>query len=193
MEFLQSCKKEKLIPSFRDESCSQRNSRLRDSKDLPKVEFDELKILLKDKAIVLQKADKGNAFFILNRNDYVCRIINILNDRSKFQKINIKFTSLRDKREISNEHYNDSSLSGSRFGILYDLAKVHNVVMDCLPFFRPVLSVIGALAYKLAKFLVPMVGPLTIKDYAIKDSFSFAEGRQTFGSKLVMASLTSYL
>ena len=98
--------------------------------DLPKVEFDELKILLKDKAIILQKADKGNAFSILNRNDYVCRIINILNDRSKFQKINIKFTSLRDKREISNEHYNDSSLSGSRFGILYDLAKVHNVVMD---------------------------------------------------------------
>ena len=107
MEFLQSCKKEKLIPNFRDESCSQRNSKLRDSKDLPKVEFDELKILLKDKAIILQKADKGNAFFILNRNDYVCRMINILNDRSKFQKINIKFTSLRDKREISNEHYND--------------------------------------------------------------------------------------
>ena len=47
------------------------------------MELDELKI------IILQKADKGNTAVILNRKDHVCKVINILNDRSKFQNIYI--------------------------------------------------------------------------------------------------------
>ena len=55
-------------------------SRLRDSafssykyasktfeKNLPKVEFDAVKTLLKNKDIMIQKANKGNAVAILNR------------------------------------------------------------------------------------------------------------------------------
>ena len=74
-------------------------SRLRDSafllykntdkifeKDLPKVAFDALKILLKNKDIIVQKAGKGNTVVILNRKDYVCKMKNILNDSSKFRK-----------------------------------------------------------------------------------------------------------
>ena len=70
-------------------------SRLRDSafssykdagktfeKNLPKAEFDALKILLKNKDIIVQKADKGNTVVILNRKDYVCKMKNILNDSS---------------------------------------------------------------------------------------------------------------
>ena len=57
--------------------------------NLPKEEFDALKILLKNKDIIVQKADKGNTTVILNRKDYVCKMKNILNDKSKFQKVYI--------------------------------------------------------------------------------------------------------
>ena len=58
-------------------------------KNLPKAEFDALKILLKKKDIIIQKADKGNTVVILNRKDYVCKMKNILNGSSKFHKVYI--------------------------------------------------------------------------------------------------------
>ena len=109
-------------------------SRLRDSafssckdtgktleKILPKGKFDALKILLKKKDIILQKADKGNTVVILNRKNYVCKMKNILNGKSKFQKVYIDhdkilnhlihmenrvidvLKNLRDKKEFSIE------------------------------------------------------------------------------------------
>ena len=42
--------------------------------------------------------------------------------------------------------------------------------------------------YKLAKFLVPILEPLTTNEYTVKDSFTFAEELKSFDSKLVMAS-----
>ena len=174
--------------------------------NLPKVEFDSLKILLKNKDIIVQKEDKGNTVVILNRKDYVCKMKNILNDCSKFHKVFIDhgktlnhlihkqnrvtdvLKNLRDKKEISIEQYKDLSPSGSSPGIMYGLAKVHKIVTDGLPSFRPILSAISTPTYKLAKFLVPVLEPLTTNDYTIKDSFTFAEELQTFDSKLVMAS-----
>ena len=104
---------------------------------MPKEEFDVLKILLKNKDIIVQKADKGNTVVILNRKDYVCKMKNILNDKSKFQKVYIDhgkilnhfihmenrvtnvLKSLRDKNEISIEQYKGLSPSGSGPGIMY--------------------------------------------------------------------------
>ena len=53
---------------------------------------------------------------------------------------------------------------------------------------RPILSAIGTPTYKLAKFLVPILEPLTTNECTVKDSFTFAEELQSFDSKLVMAS-----
>ena len=83
--------------------------------------------------------------------------------------------NLRDKKEISIEQYKDLSPSGSRPGIMYGLAKVHKIVRDGLPSIRPILFTIGTPTYKLAKFLVPILEPLTTNEYTIKDSFTFAE------------------
>ena len=55
-------------------------------KNLPKAEFDALKILFKNKDIIIQKADKGTTVVILNRKDYVCKMKNILNDIQSFIK-----------------------------------------------------------------------------------------------------------
>ena len=176
-------------------------------KNLPKAEFDALKILLKNKDIIVEKRIKViHTVVILNRKDYVCKMKNILNDSSKFHKVYIDhdkilnhrihmesrvtdvLKNLRDKKEISIEQYKNLSLSGSRHGIMYGLAKVHKTVTDGLPFFRPILSAIGTPTYKFATFLVPMLEPLTTNEYTIKDSFTFAEELQSFDSKLVMAS-----
>ena len=71
---------------------------------------------------------------------------------------------------------------------MYGLAKVHKIITDVLPSFRSILSAIDTPTYKLAKFLVPILEPLSTNEYTIKDSFTFAEKLQSFDSKLVMAS-----
>ena len=53
------------------------------------------------------------------------------------------------------------------------MVKVHKPVTDRCPFLQPILSTINTPLSKLAKFLVPLLTPLTSNDYAIKDSFSF--------------------
>ena len=69
---------------------------------------------------------------------------------------------------------------------MYGLAKLHKSVTDGLPSFKPILSAISTPTYKLAKFLVPILEPLTTNEYTIMDSFTFAEELQSFDSKLVM-------
>ena len=71
---------------------------------------------------------------------------------------------------------------------MYGLAKFHKISTSGPPSFRPILSAIVTPTYKLAKFLVPMLEPLTTNEYTIKDSFILAEELQSFDSKLVMAS-----
>ena len=65
-------------------------------KNLHKVEFDALKIPLKNKDMLIQKDDKGNTVDIFNRQDYICKIKNIQNDRSKFQKVYVDHGTILD-------------------------------------------------------------------------------------------------
>ena len=135
----------------------------------------------------------GNTVVILNRKDYICKIKNSLNDKLKFQKVYIDhdkildhlirmenrvtdvLKNLRDKKEISIEQYKDFNPSGSRPGIMDGSAKVHKIVTDGLPSFKPILSAIKTPTYKLAKFLVPMLEPLITNEYIIKDSFTLVQ------------------
>ena len=87
---------------------------------------------------------------------------------------------------ITDEIYRDLFPSGSTPGILYGLPKVHKE--NCPA--RPILSAIATYNYKLAKFLVPLLQPLTVGQYTVKDSFSFVSEITAFqnDSDLVMAS-----
>ena len=58
-----------------------------------------------------------------------------------------------------------------------------------IPQFRPILSAINTPVYKLAKYLVPILSPLTVDDYTFKDSFTFAKEVFNFDHNLFMASL----
>ena len=126
-----------------------------------------LKDLIKNRDLVIQKADKGNIVVILNKNDYISRMKVILNDSSKFQKLSIDqnkvlnhivhmenriinvLKKLKNKKIISENIYEDLYPVGSLPGILCGRAKIHKPIKDGVPSFRPILSAIGTPAYKL--------------------------------------------
>ena len=56
------------------------------------------------------------------------------------------------------------------------------------PPFRPILSAIGTVSYNLAKFLVPILEPITTNEYVCRDSFSFAAEVRNQDPDLFMAS-----
>ena len=88
--------------------------------NLSKKEHLALKNLVKNRDLIIQKADKGNTVVILNKNDYISIIKVILSDSSKF--------------------------------------------------------------------FVPLLTNLTLNEYTIKDSFSFAEELLNYESNLILAS-----
>ena len=68
------------------------------------------------------------------------------------------------------------------------MAKVHKPVTDRCSTLGPILSALSTPSYKLAKFLVLLLKPLTSNDYTIKDSFSFAEEESPFDCAHYMTS-----
>ena len=60
-------------------------------------------------------------------------------------------------------------------GVLYGQAKVQKPVINNCPSSSPILDAINTPSYKLAKFLLPILSPLTINEYTVKDSFAFAK------------------
>ena len=66
--------------------------------------------------------------------------------------------------------------------------KVDKPMTDRCPSLRPILSAKNTPSYKLAKFLVPLLTPLTSNNFTIKDSFSFAEEVSSFDCAYYMTS-----
>ena len=66
---------------------------------------------------------------------------------------------------------------------------MHKEAKNGLPHFQPSLSAIGTPTYKLAKYLLPFLTPLTRNEYTITDSFHFAEEICKQDPNLYMASL----
>ena len=82
---------------------------------------------------------------------------------------------LLDKEIITEDEKKQMSPKGSAPGILYGICKVHKIVPEGeVPPLRPILSAIDTPSYNLAKYLVPVLSPLTSNNYVTKDSFSFA-------------------
>ena len=70
-----------------------------------------------------------------------------------------------------------------------DFVKLIKILSIFVHFFWPILSVINAPSYKLAKFLVPILKSLTSSGYTVKDSFAFAEEIVEQDSEFFMGSL----
>ena len=184
----------------------------RKTKKIENVSQEETSALLELSSlehVIIQKADKGNVIVLVNKTDYTQKMENILGDTSKFQpkiftrlngdlrylleteeEIKLFLQKLLDKGTISSQEYDKMVPKGSSPGILYGLCKVHKNTPEgekCPPF-RPILSAIGTVSYNLAKFLVPILAPLTTNQFVCKDSFSFAAEVRNQNPDLFMAS-----
>ena len=132
---------------------------------------------------------KGNVIVIIDKNVYITKTNNILNDDTKFIKITFGkrnkeldylldkqdkignfLKKLRDSSVITDSVLNNLKPCGSQSGVLYGLCKVHKGSDDQSPPFRPIMSAIDTPSYKIVKFLVPMLSELTKNKYVSKDS-----------------------
>ena len=58
--------------------------------NLSEIELQALNSLLQNKDIIIQKADKGNAIVVINKDAYEKKMKAIISDRSKFGKLDIQ-------------------------------------------------------------------------------------------------------
>ena len=154
--------------------------------NVTREEYSALKALSKDPSIVIMKPDKGNGVVLLNKDNYISKVLDILNDHTKFErilddpllttlnkeeKVNRLLRKLKAEGVIDDALYTRLFATGSRPGILYGLPKVHK---EGCPI-RPILSAIGTYNYNLSKFLVPLLAPITTNEYTVKDTFGFVK------------------
>ena len=90
---------------------------------------------------------------------------------------------------MSKEMHKSIKPVGTVPGSMYRLCKVHKQEEDGCPPFSPILSALQTPTYNLAKFLVPILDPLTKNEYTVKDSFHFAEDICEQDPSLSMGSL----
>ena len=105
-----------------------------------KEDFEILRNLSKNRNIIVCKLDKGKGTILMNRTDYVNKMKMVFSDQSKFQevglpdyttiykaedKINRTLRQLKEDHVISDQTYQSLYSSGSSYGILYGLPKVH--------------------------------------------------------------------
>ena len=97
--------------------------------------------------LVVLKADKGNFVVLVDRDVYVNHMENILKDNTKFEKVDIKTTTLNfqinhEKRideilkslksvgSLNDKQYTKIKAVGFKPGVLYGLCKVHKAIFD---------------------------------------------------------------
>ena len=165
-----------------------------------KEDYNLLKQLSLRPDLVITKPDKGKGTVILNKPDYITKMNTILSDQSKFQyigspsfqpifkvedRINRFLKSLKDRSIINEYQYSELYSSGSSYGVLYGLPKVHK---DGIPL-RPILASYNTPSYKLAKFLVPLLQPFSENEFTLSNSPKFAKDIVTQDLDLYMVSL----
>ena len=126
--------------------------------NLSSEELSSLKTLMRNKNIVIERADKGNTVVIIDKDKYIQGVKKVISDSSKFIPLNIPpedyinyianvekkfrklFHNLYDNNKISKDELLKICPVGSRPGILYGNPKVHKPVVDNMPKFRPIFS-----------------------------------------------------
>jgi len=166
-----------------------------------KAKYNALKSLKEDPNIIITRPDKGKGVVILERNEYITKVNILLSDHTKFKmlgnepfskiiqledKLNRMLKCLKDSDAISSDTYNQLRASGSLPGMLYGLPKIHKPDVPI----RPILSALKTFNYNLAKFLVPILKPITTNEYTVHNSFDFAKQLSTISleNNVIMAS-----
>ena len=146
-----------------------------------------LKALGQKKELVVCKPDKGKGVVLLNKTDYVSKMEEIISDFTKFTRLRyddlfsltlkledkvVRFINkLHSLNVISDSEAKSLKPSGSSPATLYGLPKVHKRSVPL----RPIMAAYNTATYKLAKFLVPILSPLTTNDYTVKNSYDLTD------------------
>ncbi|KAF2356921.1 Reverse transcriptase domain, partial [Trinorchestia longiramus] len=112
----------------------------------------------------------------------------IISDRSKFQlisepihnyalkiedKINNFLRKLKDLKMLSAENYSKMFVSGLGPGKLYGLPKTHKNNFSTMFQFRPIFAAYNTPGFSVAKFLVPVLNPISRNEFTLENSHSF--------------------
>ena len=140
-----------------------------------KLDICDLKQLASNNNIIVCKPDKGRGVVLIDRVTYTNKMINIVNDTSKFIKLteSIRTISTRIEDKINNylrklknldllsaETYKQLCSTGSGPGILYGLPKIHKPNFSTSFQFRPIFAAYNTAPYNLAKYFVPLLSHL---------------------------------
>ena len=154
--------------------------------NLSSSEAKALRNLTKQKDIIIKKAGKGNTIVILDKKSYIEKMKELLSENSKFEhleippdkNLNFIINSLDKIKNILKSLHDKKTLTGmlkkENFACwifpwnLYGQAKVHELVINNCPSFRPMLDVLNTQSYKLVKILVPNLSTLTINIYIVE-------------------------
>ena len=139
--------------------------------------------------LVITRPDKGRATVILTKDSYLEKMMEILNDRSKFlslgpvskfdqtvkteQNLRRTLKRLLESKEIPEPVYNRVVPVGSVRPRMYGLPKVHKPGAPL----RPILSMCGSPQYEVSKWLCEHLKPV-VQYYGgrcVQDSFKFSE------------------
>ena len=151
-----------------------------------------LKGLASNKDLVISKPDKGNGVVIMDRTDYVNKVMDILGDPNKFKEsptvdlykptlkleneVSFLLKELMKKGVIDPKQYKAAYPSGSRPCLMYGLPKVHKPGTPI----RPILSAAGSAVHGLAQIMVPILAPITTNEHTVSNSLVFAEEMAKF-------------
>ena len=143
------------------------------------------------KDIVIVRVDKGSGVLILDRDIYDRKILEIINDTTKFKKLKDNPILTREGqlqqflRKIKDKNFFDENTfkkiypCGSKLATIYGIPKTHNTLFDSDDFsLRPIVCFIDAYNYNLANFFTELLDPTIPKEHCTKDSFNFCEEMQ---------------
>ena len=139
----------------------------------------------------MSQFDKSNGVVIDKKENYVDKIMTILNDESKFEafchssrsdknrfvlyeeKFNRSLLCLRNAGDINDQVYRKIRSIGSQPARLYGLPKVHK--NRCDPPYRPILNICNSYSSNLSLFLDKLLKPFIPSKFTVKDTFEFAD------------------
>ena len=144
--------------------------------------------------IVIKKADKSNIFVIINKEEYLQKVNNILNDTSKFEKINRdpteplqrKVNKLIDAANAEAGHKILTPIVGNYTpGYFYGNIKTHKPGNPL----RPIISQVTTATYDTSKQLDKIIKKYIPKKYSLKSRDEFIELLQANQPDGTLASL----
>ena len=130
--------------------------------------------------IVIRKADKSSIYVIMNKTDYITKLNILLNDDTKFKRINKDPTNSLKQRankliEVLNAAQDDIKLSkiigDYNPGYVYGNVKTHK---ENNPL-RPIISQIPTPTYNLAKSLNNIISPYLPQEFTLKSTNDFID------------------